>query len=149
MVEKEDLLVALFMALALVTLFVWFMDEVEVPEHENVHQDLLNTTGQYRLAEQTYLKVYFSRSCPACKQQIPVLFDLADKGVFIQLLDVYQFTDQAIADNVTVTPTTYIIGPKNITKLEGFLSRDDLEVEIKRVTDKSNLTEKYYGSESD
>lgn len=125
--EKGDILVALVMALALLIIFISFMAEVEIPEHSHIYQGMLNTTQLYELSNSTYLKVYFSRSCPACKKQIPVLIELADEGVFIQLIDVYEFTDSAVADNISVTPTMFVISPRNMTRIEGFVSREDLD----------------------
>lgn len=137
--KTGDLIVAFFMAAALFIVILPFLGGADIPTGPNIHSGILNSTQLSRLQNTTYLRVYYSPSCPACKAEMPVLHDVSDSGVFIQLLDVYEFSDSAISDGVEATPTIFIIGNNQIVKLQGFVEKEKLLEEIEKVTDKSNL----------
>lgn len=134
--EKGDVIVAFFFAVAVFIIFISFMGEASVPEHPNIYQGVLNSSARLELSNSTYLRVFFSQACPICRKELPVLENLAEKGLFIELIDVYKYPEIAISDNVTGTPTLLLIGPEGLYRWEGFTPEDEI---WERVSHKSNL----------
>ena len=67
---------------------------------------------------------------------MPVLENLAEQGLFIELIDVYKSPELAIADNVTATPAMIVINPGGVHKFEGVTPEEQI---WEKVTHKSNL----------
>jgi len=135
--EKGDLITAVVLAAALFFIFVVFGTSEPIPEDPHIIQGLLNTSMQHELSNQTYLKVFYSPSCPACRKQLPELYELAKGGTFIQLIDVYQYSEEAVREDINATPTTFVIGPLGMERNEGYLSKDKLLEAIGMVSHKN------------
>ena len=134
--DREDIIVAFFLAAAIFIIIISFVGESSIPEHPNIHLGVMNSSMRSGLSNSTYLRVFFSNGCPACRKQMPVLETLAEKGLFIELVDVYKYPELAIAEDISGTPALILIGPQGVQKWDGFT----LEEEIwERVTNKSNL----------
>lgn len=120
--------------------FVLFISVVSAPDylpHPNIQYGSLNTSQLAGLNGQTYLKVYYSELCTVCSQQMPILEGFAGNGTRIIMIEVNQEPDTAQRDEVTTTPTIFVIDGASYERLEGLASSEELQNAIEMVRNKS------------